>query len=60
MSDSEIRTALSTVIKEDAIGPWMEAPNPVFGGLTPAQVIRNGDGKKILDMVYFLGSGDPS
>ena len=49
--------ALSEVIQEDAIGPWMEEPNDAFGGLKPIEVIERGEVDRIWQMVFYLRSG---
>lgn len=54
-----ILEALADVIREPAIGPWMEQANPAFEGMTPAQVIEAGQSDRIWSMIYQLQSGEP-
>jgi hypothetical protein len=52
--------ALGEVIQKDAIGPWLEQPNEVFGGLKPVEVIERGEVDRIWQMIYYLRSGVPA
>lgn len=52
--------ALAEVVHKDAIAPWFETPNDVFGGLKPAEVMERGEGDRLWRMIYFLGSGAAS
>jgi transcriptional regulator with XRE-family HTH domain len=52
--------ALSEVIQNDAIGPWLEQPNEAFNGLKPIEVIERGEVDRIWQMIYYLRSGVPS
>ncbi|REJ90781.1 MAG: DUF2384 domain-containing protein [Planctomycetota bacterium] len=49
--------ALSEVVQQDAIGPWMEQPNDAFDGLKPIEVIERGEVDRIWQMIFYLRSG---
>lgn len=49
--------ALSEVIKQDAVGPWLNQPNDAFEGLKPIEMIERGEVDRIWEMIYFLRSG---
>jgi DNA-binding transcriptional regulator YiaG len=49
--------ALGEVVRENAIGVWLNTPNPAFGGLKPVEVIDRGESDRIWEMIYFLRSG---
>jgi hypothetical protein len=51
--------ALAQLVKPDAIGGWMETPNPAFADATPAQVIERGESDRLWRMIYELESGQP-
>jgi hypothetical protein len=40
----QIRLALGKVMTSEAIGAWLQAPNPAFSGLTPIELIERGGG----------------
>ena len=52
-----LTTALAEVIRATAIGKWLLAPNPAFGGLTAAEVIARGETDRIWETIFFLRSG---
>lgn len=52
--------ALTEVIKEEALGKWLQSPNKAFDGLKPLEVIERGQSDRIWSMIYFLRSGAPS
>ena len=52
-----LRKALSEVIRDSAIGEWLNTPNPAFGGLKPLEVIDRGESDRLWEMIYFLRSG---
>lgn len=49
--------ALSEVIQNGAIGPWLKQPNEAFGGLKPIEVIERGEVDRIWQMIFYLRSG---
>jgi hypothetical protein len=51
--------ALSEVIKREALGKWLQTPNPAFGGSKPLEVIERGESDRLWEMIYFLRSGVP-
>jgi DNA-binding XRE family transcriptional regulator len=52
--------ALSEVINEEIVGPWMLQPNDAFDGLKPIEVIERGEVDRIWQMIFLLRSGTPS
>jgi len=52
-------TALAKLVKPEAVGAWVETPNPAFAGSTPAQVIERGEADRLWRMIYELESGQP-
>ena len=55
-----ITKALSEIVVEHAVGPWLEAPNDAFGGAKPLEVIERGEGDRIWQLIYTLRSGGVS
>jgi len=54
-----LTTALAEVIREGALGAWMQTPNAAFGGLKPIEVIARGELDRLWEMVFSLRSGVP-
>ena len=57
---TEIRrlvNALSEVVEDEVIGPWLEEPQEAFDGLKPLEVIERGQIDRIWQMIYLLRSG---
>lgn len=52
--------ALSEVVEEGVIGPWLLRPNEAFEGLKPIEVIERGQIDRIWQMIFLLRSGTPS
>ena len=52
--------ALRTVLGEEAIAEWLDAPNQAFDNLKPIEVIERGEVDRIWRMIFFLESGVPS
>lgn len=52
--------ALQTFMPSDSVGPWLSAPNKVFGGLKPLEVIERGETDRLWRMIYELHSGEQS
>ena len=52
--------ALSEVMREDALGTWLQVPNDAFDGLKPLEVIDRGEIDRLWAMIYCLRSGVPS
>jgi DNA-binding transcriptional regulator YiaG len=57
---NRLQQALSGVMKEEFVGPWLQAPNEAFGGLKPLEVIERGEIDRLWRMIYLLESGVPS
>lgn len=51
---------LALVIKADALGPWLDAPNATFGGLKPLELIERGEADRLWHMLFDLRSGNPA
>lgn len=47
----EIRVLVETILPEDKAIVWMAAPNPMFGNITPTQMIMNGRGPRVKKVV---------
>lgn len=52
--------ALQTLMPADSVGSWLSAPNKVFGGLKPLEVIERGETDRLWRMIYELHSGEPA
>lgn len=52
--------ALSEVIRNEALGIWLQTPNDAFDGLKPLEVIHRGESDRLWTMIYVLRSGTPS
>lgn len=48
---------LEKVMKPDGAAMWLQQPNPLLGGRTPAQRIAEGGYRDILGLVQALGEG---
>lgn len=55
-----LQEALTTVVKSDYVGQWLQAPNKAFDGLKPLEVIERGETDRIWRMIHLLESGVPS
>jgi hypothetical protein len=55
-----LTNALAEVLKEEALGTWLQTPNQAFDGLKPLEVMDRGESDRIWSMIYFLRSGVPS
>ena len=55
-----LHRALSSVIRPDALGPWLNAPNDAFGGLKPLELIERGETGRLWQMLFDLCSGNPA
>ena len=52
--------ALATVVRPAALGPWLDAPNPAFGGLKPLELVERGESDRLWRMLFELRSGNPA
>ena len=59
MLNDDLRKAISEIIYPEYVEVWFETPNHAFDGLTPTEVIENGNVDKIWDMVFRLKTGMP-
>jgi DNA-binding transcriptional regulator YiaG len=55
-----LTNALKEVLKEAALGKWLQTPNQAFDGLKPLEVIERGECDRLWSMIYFLRSGVPA
>ncbi len=51
--------ALSEVVDRDCLGKWFQTPNESFDGLTPIELIEQGDIDQLWNMVFELQTGMP-
>ena len=56
---SRLVSAMSEVIRAEAIGTWLQTPNDAFEGAKPLEVMERGEGDRIWSMIFFLRSGTP-
>lgn len=55
-----LTASLAEVMREEAIGKWLQTQNSAFDGLKPLEIIDRGESDRIWSMIYFLRSGTPS
>jgi transcriptional regulator with XRE-family HTH domain len=55
-----LQRGLAGVMEAEAIGDWLETPNPAFERLKPLEVIERGEIDRVWQMIFLLESGDPS
>jgi hypothetical protein len=55
---SRLFEARAEVVPASQIGPWLDAPNPAFEGLTPIQVIERGQSDRLWRMIWELRMGN--
>ena len=51
--------ALSDVVDPACLGEWFQTPNDSFDGLTPIELIEQGDIDQLWNMVFELQTGMP-
>jgi len=51
--------ALSEVVDPSCLGKWFQTPNDSFDGLTPIELIQQGDIDQLWNMVFELQTGMP-
>jgi Protein of unknown function (DUF2384) len=59
-SVDELKERLKTIIQEEFINSWLDAPNPAFNNKTPRQMVIEQNTDQIEMMLYRLGSGEPT
>ena len=52
--------ALTDLMENEDVGPWLKEPNPAFANSTPLQVIERGETDRIWHMIYQLETGEPA
>jgi hypothetical protein len=51
------RERLTEVIASQALGGWLDTPNPALEGLKPLEVIERGEIDRLWNMIFYLESG---
>ena len=51
---------LKRVVRAKSILPWLQKPNPAFGGRMPIQLLEAGEYEPLERMIFYLESGVPS
>jgi hypothetical protein len=59
-TSDELKERLKTIIQEEFINSWLDAPNPAFNNKTPRQMVIEQNTDQIEMMLYRLGSGEPT
>ena len=54
-----LQAALAQVIDAEAIGQWLQTPNPAFGDLKPLELIERGQTDRLWRMIHEIESGQP-
>src|SRR5438128_5987270 len=52
-----LQLALARVMKSEFVGPWLQTPNPAFGGFKPLEVIERGEIDRLWRMIHRLEAG---
>jgi transcriptional regulator with XRE-family HTH domain len=55
-----LQQGLARVVGHEAIGEWMDDPNPAFDGLKPLEVIERGQVDRLWQMIFLVESGAAS
>jgi hypothetical protein len=58
-TSDELKERLKTIVQEEFINSWLDAPNPAFNNKTPRQMVIEQNTDQIEMMLYRLGSGEP-
>lgn len=56
----DFKKRLSRIVKEDYIESWLQKPNAAFNNRKPIDLIDEDNYQPLYDMIYRLGSGEPS
>lgn len=57
VSLDEIQKALAKLVKQEAIEPWLRAPNPAFDGAAPLELLERGETDRLWRMIHELAGG---
>jgi len=57
-TSDELKKRLKTIVQEEFINSWLDAPNPAFNNKTPRQMVIEQNTDQIEMMLYRLGSGE--
>jgi uncharacterized protein (DUF2384 family) len=52
-----IRRLLADVYRPDGQAIWLNAPNQLLDGAVPADLIRDGEGQRVADLLTALAEG---
>jgi len=59
-TSDELKKRLKTIVQEEFINSWLDAPNPAFDNKTPRQMVIEQNTDQIEMILYRLGSGEPT
>jgi len=57
-TSDELKKRLKTIVQEEFINSWLDAPNPAFNNKTPRQMVIEQNTDQIEMILYRLGSGE--
>lgn len=55
-----LERGLARMVGREAMGVWLDAPNPAFEGLKPLEVIERGQVDRLWQMIFLVESGASS
>lgn len=56
----DFKKKLSEIIDEQYIDSWLQKPNTAFNNRKPIDLINEDDYRPLYEMIYRVGSGEPS
>lgn len=56
----DFKKKLSEIIDEQYIDSWLQKPNAAFNNRKPIDLINEDDYRPLYEMIYRVGSGEPS
>lgn len=56
----DFKKKLSGIVKEEFIESWLQKSNAAFNNRKPIDLINEDNYQPLYDMIYRLGSGEPS
>lgn len=57
---ADFKKKLSEIIDEQYIDSWLQKPNAAFNNRKPIDLINEDDYRPLYEMIYRVGSGEPS
>jgi uncharacterized protein (DUF2384 family) len=54
---NDVLAAAADVFTADGVTVWIDAPNALLGRRTPRDVVADGDGQSVLDVLEALAEG---